>query len=259
MSETTQRAGYGGVRNTRGWQACSGTTRDGEPCRNPSTQTYHGMPCCIWHGDPMKRARRTLRARRWQWTDDNLEILFRLTERGATDAAIARRLRTSIDAVKAARYNYRLAPRAAITLDAATVSRIFGHVNSQSVRLWIKYGFLRARRSGMRGRHQCWFVSYDDLEAFMADERYWHLWSPEQVTRQTLVDDCGRPRHLRFYSVAQVADICGVSRTAPCKWCKKGWLQAVKYGTEYFIRSDWLEDFRAQWSYGDGIGRKESA
>jgi len=238
---------------------CEGLKDDGAPCTKYASHVWRGQHACCWHGDPARRrsALRNMPQRRW--TLDALEELNRLTERGWSDERIGRSLGVKAHSVERARYDYKLPPRRRITLDATDVARMFQHRNSRKVTRWIRIGALSATPGYKRGRQTTHHIEYADLELFLADERYWHLWTPDDLTNKTLLRDCGRPDGIRYYTTRQVADICCVSEDAPCKWCARGWLKSVRHGKDYLVRSDWLDAFRQVWSYGDGITRRDAA
>lgn len=241
-------------------ELCEGTTKRGTPCTRSASHTYDGGRYCVHHGDPRRRFLALQNVRRRKWTVDELETLYRLTERGVPDVEIARRYGVTVGAIRMTRHLYGLTPPLFFQTDARDVAKMFG-VCPTHVYRWIRDGRLRASRGIQRGRQTTWRVDYDDIVAFARDERSWHLWSPEKVTRRELLLAANRPASLRFYSTPEVAAIVGVAPLTPRKWCQAGWLRSERNGRDFRVRSDWLDEFRKVYQYGDGIGlhRKEQA
>lgn len=225
-------------------------------CRNAATHVWNGESCCRWHGDPLLRARALKTHHRYVWTPERLETLCELMERGLSDAEIARRMQTTAAAVHLAHKRYNLPRRRAMVLTAHDVARLLGKKCAKSVIRWIEDGMLRGRRGFKQGPNLTWLVTWQSLEAFVRDERYWPAWDPARVTNRELLRVANRP-NLRFLTHAEVADICGVERQTVSTWIRKGWLRAVRYGN-WHVREDWLAEFRRGWSYGDGY-RKDAA
>lgn len=232
---------------------CEATLPRGGRCRNAATHVWRGTHCCRWHGDPDRRDRALKNHPRYRWTPERLERLCLLTERGYSDHEIARQMGVTFHAIHETRERHNLPRRRQLVLTAHVVAAMLGKKCSKSVIRWIEDGWLRGRRGFHQGPNQTWLVTWNALEAFVRDERYWPAWDPAKVTNRELLRVADRPA-LRYLTHAEVAAACGVERQTVNNWIRKGWLRAVRYGN-WQVREDWLAEFRAHWTYGDGYRR----
>lgn len=235
---------------------CEAVLPTGRRCRNAASHVWRGEHRCRWHGDPQLRARALRNHPRYRWTPDRLERICELTERGFSDEQIARQMGTTFNAIHETRERHNLPRRRALVLTSSDVARLLGKKCQKSVIRWIEQGWLRGKRGFRQGPHKVWLVTWQSLEAFVRDERYWPAWDPERVTNRQLLRVANRPP-LRYLTHAEVAQTCGVEIQTVNTWIRKGWLRATRYGN-WHVREDWLDEFRRHWSYGDGY-RKDVA
>lgn len=108
-------------------------------------------------------------------------------------------------------------------------------VGRQVVTRWVQNGFFRATPIG-----RSYVLQWDDLLRFLQDERYWHLWDPNRITDKALQEWADDLRDgLAFYRPHEVAARYYLSRTAVNRAIQRNEVKAVRYGRDWFIRSDW--------------------
>jgi hypothetical protein len=182
------------------------------------------------------------------WTKARLFRLMGLLEQGRSDVEIGKVLGCSSNAVNLARKRHGIKPRRLQRLTARAVARTMGVACAKTVAHWIHDGFLPAHRvHGFAGRPM-WHVDHDALWDFIADERTWHLWTPERIT------DTGLRRHaeqvrgeVRFLTPREFAEMAFVQHSTVNQWIHKGWLPARRWG-------NWWIDSRVAASWTHELG-----
>lgn len=184
-------------------------------------------------------ARVTVRRKAPDWTKAEEWRLVDGLDHHLTHAEIAKRLGRSPVAVKAraAKLKERLLKGRGMTV--TTVARLLA-CEQKTVAWWINQRWLPAATSkiGM-GKGCVRFVQRSDLEAFLADETYWHLVEPERITDANLRSWAGDLRGgLTFLTTAQAGARLGISHYAVNGLIRAGRLRAVKRGPNWLVRSD---------------------
>lgn len=113
-------------------------------------------------------------------------------------------------------------------------------VEQKTVAWWISQDWLPVATSKIEmGRGCVRFVERHDLEAFLSDERYWHLVDPERITESRLRNWATDLRGgLTFLGTAEVGRIFGISHYAVNQLIRAGRLRAAKRGPNWLVRSD---------------------
>lgn len=176
-----------------------------------------------------------------RWTGAEDFELLSLLERHRPFPAIARLLGRTVVAVRARASELGAKARTANGQPVADVARLLG-VGREVVNRWIRHGWLRAHTVGARrGRGTLLIVEREDLEAFLADERRWHLVDPARVADPVLRDWATEVRRgLTFLDTEEAGRRLGLTRGHVDSLAREGRIRSVKDGHRVVIRSDWL-------------------
>jgi excisionase family DNA binding protein len=174
------------------------------------------------------------------WTRARRFELMGYIGQGMSDGEIAGVMGVSRDAVKLARRRYGIRGVSAQAYSCRQVADMMGVGCSKTVRAWIRARMLRGHRAYRQGPNRTWRISRDDLWAFMADARTWHLWTVDRI-----VDDklrgwailCGRHR-VRFLTPREAAQRLYVEPSTINQWIHKGWLRARRWGNWWIDERD---------------------
>lgn len=221
------------------------------------------ISCACGCGTPIQPVDSRGRERRYRvghagrncWSTRDVERLLVLSERGLTDAQIARTLKRTQAAVVQRRVivNRRLGHGDQLT--TTEVARIFG-VTSTGVRAWIRRGWLGARESGWlrycKGElHRAWTITSADVESFMRDQALWVRWWPEDMPPGHWRDVALELRAgLTFLTTSEVGDLLGYTSAHVGHLIADGRLRGVrgcarfpsgrKGSRAWYVRSDWM-------------------
>lgn len=199
---------------------CGAPTAAGTPCRRGAPA---GHRTCKWH-DAARKPQRT-------WTRTRLMQLASLLEEGLTDAAIARKLGTTVNGVKLARKRYGIKPRTAVLLSATTIARRLGIGCGKTVTRWLESGWLRGRRGQRRGPNRQWYVTEAAVLDFLEDPAHWHRYDPARIVDADIREWVTELRRgVRFLSMTEAAERCFVEPKTVYQWIRRGWLPAVRPG-----------------------------
>lgn len=175
------------------------------------------------------------------WTPAEDQRLRELLADHCSYAEAARALGRSAEAVekRAQMLGCRLLRAYGESLPA--VARRLG-VSASTVRSWVQKGWLRAVPSGAnRRRGSPRLVEPVDLDRFLQDERYWHLWEPSWIADPELrawgTELRGR---VRFLTLSEAAAALYLTPGGAAKAVQEGRLQAAKRGRSWVVRSDRL-------------------
>lgn len=184
-------------------------------------------------------ARVTVRRKTPDWTKAEEWRLIDGLDHHLTHAQIAAQLGRTPMAVRdrAAKLKERLLKGRGLTVRAT--GQLFG-VDSKTVAWWINQGWLPAAASKIdMGRGCVRFIQRHDLEAFLADEAYWHLVDPARITDHNLRNWAIDIRHgLTFLTTAEAGRVLGIFHYAVNQLIRAGRLRAAKHGPNWMIRSD---------------------
>jgi hypothetical protein len=175
------------------------------------------------------------------WTDEEMWKLQDLIDQGYGYRDIAQRMQRSPKAIqtRAKRCAYRPL-KAPHILTAIEVARVLGIPYMQTVRLWIRNGWLKARDARNPSKKPIWRIQQSDLTKFLGNEKYWFAWQPETVTDSALREwaEEARQGKPRWLTVKEVAARYCVSTWAVCKWIREQGLPATRYGKYYVWEPD---------------------
>ena len=174
-----------------------------------------------------------------RWTPAEEQRLIDMLEAHRSYEQIARSLGRSVQAVVIRAKHLGICFTRANGYTMTAVSRLMG-TDNHAVLWWARQGWLRARRTQQRqGAHRMWIASHDNLLRFLADERYWHLWEPGRIADLALREWTAEQRRgLTFLTVGEVGRIVCVSPYTVSNWVRKGWIEAVRRGPNWVVRSD---------------------
>lgn len=177
------------------------------------------------------------------WTRERLSKLEGLIDQGMTDAQIAARLETTEMAVTLARRRKLALPAGTSTIwTAGRVARLFG-VDTKTVALWMRNGWLKVRRNDKYGRRIVWVTTEDDLTVFVENPAYWHVWEPARMTDAAWREWATEVHSERYLTTDEVAmRLCVVPATVVL-WIRNGELPAAKHGAHWRVAASALEDF----------------
>ena len=164
------------------------------------------------------------------WTPARIFELAGYLELGWSDERIGQRMGTTANAVNLARKRHGIRPRSVQLLTARTIARMLGISCSKAVSWWIRSGWLRGRRGERFGLYRMWYVRHEDLEAFLEDPSYWHLWQPERIPDRALREWYQAARTEQYLTLSEVAARCYVMPKTVYQWIQKGKLPAVRRG-----------------------------
>lgn len=188
------------------------------------------------YGDPTHlRVRRS----RVRWTEHDLWLLDDLVSQGLSDAAIAKRFKTTVAGIQLARKRHGITPRTRQLLNCRKIAAQMGIGCSKTVASWIRNGWLRCVRTMPRGKNRQYLVLEVDFLTFLEDPDHWHCWNPERITDHNLRQWATEMRGgVRFLTLSQVADRFYVEPKTVYQWIEKGWLPAVRNGNHLIRESD---------------------
>lgn len=173
-----------------------------------------------------------------RWTRPRLFLLAGLLERGTSDAAIARALGTTVDAVKVARCRYAIPSRTACALSGLAVARLLG-VPPERVWWWLRDGLLPGRKALRRGPNRQWRIEEADFWAFCEDPRFWSLWDPHAIPDRALRDWAATLRReraaCRWLTPDETARRFGVEPKTVRRWLAEGRVPAIKVSRFWFV------------------------
>lgn len=205
-----------------------------------------------WRPAPFGRARRVpaAEARRWRelgayavyprrcpsrrdWTYEEVSRLVTLLDEGHGYDACAQKLGRTRYAVyiKAKRMRCVMSKRPTL-LNAREIARLLGKGGCErSVARWITGGLLPGR-AAISGTRRIWRVRWDDLMAFLRDERFWPCWNAARIADDDLRAEmlALRAHEGAYLTQRQVADCYCVTVAAVGQWLERGWLPYVHSG-----------------------------
>lgn len=175
------------------------------------------------------------------WTDDRLDLLHQLIDAGYTDITIARKLKTTPNAIKIARQRhlqrFRLQDETLRT--ARQVAALFGVGCSKTIARWIASGWLVAKAGPQCGPNTKYWVHEDSLLTFIQNPATWPAWAPEKITDPGLREWAKEQRgDVVFLTPGQVGERFGVTPAAVNTWIARGLLPATRYGNWWVRESD---------------------
>lgn len=178
-----------------------------------------------------------------RWTARDLFQLDMLLDQGLPDAAIARRLKRTPEAINLARKRHGLQSRSDRLMSARTVADLMGLGCAKTVTRWMQRGYLAGKRGPCRGPHRQWQVDEEALWRFIENRRHWHRWQPERITDAGLREWAMELRDgVRFLTPGEVAWRLCVGTATVNTWIRGGLLPAVRNGN-WLIRESDLEGF----------------
>ena len=178
--------------------------------------------------------------RRHNWTPAEQDALVIMLEQGMRIEEIAHRLGRSREAIDV-RATRTVSRRALRPLNPEQLAPRLG-IDPHTVIWWIDQGWLRARRSAVRGRRL--YIQEDDLLAFLEDRRYWHLWLPERIADAGWREWATEMRAgVRYLTTGEVARRLSVTNQTVWAWIRKGFLPAVRYGPNWLVLESDLAGF----------------
>lgn len=198
---------------------------------------------------------------RRDWTYEDMDRLVALLDAGFDYDYCARQLRrtrTAIE-VKAKRMRCKMTTRVTV-MTAREVARLLGKGCAKSVVWWIDAGWLRARAANCKGR-RIWRICWDDLMAFLRDDRYWMAWDAQRITDSDLRTEMValRENKPRWLMQGEVAHRYCVGIGTVKQWIAKGFLPAARYGNHYIREDDfdgWIPPCqRSKAGIPKGMGR----
>jgi hypothetical protein len=90
-------------------------------------------------------------------------------------------------------------------------------------------------------------VEHDDLVRFLEREDRWPIWDPGRITSAALRAWATELRgDLRFYTTGQAAPLLYITPLGLQKAIREGRVRAIKVGSRWYIRSDWLRPMPLQ-------------
>ena len=178
-----------------------------------------------------------------RWTARDLFRLDMLLDQGLSDAAIARRLKRTPEAISLTRKRHGLKSRSSRLMSARMVADLMGVGCAKSVIAWIEHGYLAGKRGPRRGPYRQWQVDEEALWRFIENRYHWHRWEPERITDPALREWAMELRAgVRFLTPGEVAWRCCVDASAVNVWIHNGLLPAVRNGN-WLVRESDLEGF----------------
>lgn len=176
-----------------------------------------------------------------RWTGAEDFRLLGLLERHWSYPAMAAELGRSVYAVRERVSRLKSGLRTANGQTVADVARELG-ARREVVDHWIRRRWLPAHLTGPRRQRGTFLiVEREDLEAFLGDERYWHLVEPARIADPVLRDWVIEQRGgLTFLTSAEAADRLCVTQGVVGDLVREGRLRGVYRGHALVIRSDWL-------------------
>lgn len=205
-----------------------------------------------WRPAPFGRARKVPRteAARWRelsgyavhprqsgcrrdWTHEEISRLVTMLDQGYGYSECAQKLGRTRGAVwiKVKKLRCALTKRPTV-LTARGVARLLGKRGSEkAIARWITRGLLQGR-AVMSGARCIWRVCWDDLMAFLRDERSWALWDPTRIADDDLRAEmlALRAHEGRYLTQGEVAARYHVGVAAVGQWLDKGWLPFARVG-----------------------------
>jgi len=181
---------------------------------------------------------------RYRYSAADLLTMEEMIYEGRTDAQIGRALGATANAVNIARKRHKIPSRRKVLLTSRAVARHLGIPCEKTVVVWIKAGFLKARKGQRVGRSRMWYIEEEALLDFLADPAYWHRWEPERVNGYLRAWVAEMRNGVRFLTTGQVGAIFHVKHTTVNDWIHKGLLPAVRRGN-WLIKNSDLEGFVA--------------
>lgn len=163
------------------------------------------------------------------WTADEVARLYEMREAFVPTREIAARLGRTVSAVNGKWSKLERAANGATKPWYWSMKRIAAllGVSQQIARDWLVYGWLPAARSGRWGGTE-WAISAEQLHAFLGDQRYWPIWSVEQITDPVWRDLAREMRGTaRYLTTKAVAARVGVSAHCIQQHCRAGRLPCV--------------------------------
>ena len=168
--------------------------------------------------------------------------VMELIEKGKSSADIAKAMNTTEASITLMRKRYKLDTTKDSRMTARQVAELMGVGCAKTVTRWITEGFLKGKHGYKQGPHRVWLVKHEDLLAFIADERTWHVWHPERIADPYLRKYAERERKgVRFLRPGEVAWEFYVEHAAINSWIHKGILPARKWGNWWVDERDVAE------------------
>jgi transposase-like protein len=175
------------------------------------------------------------------WTPEREAQLIQLMEDHRSWPEIGRIMGNSPKYLQMRAVEAGLSLRTANGYPMGEVARMMG-VDDHTVTWWIQQRWLRAHRTRQAlGRGFLTMVEHDDLVRFLENEDYWPIWDPARITKAPLREWATELRgDLRFYTTGQAAPLLFITPLGLQKAIREGRVRAIKVGSRWYIRSDWL-------------------
>ena len=163
---------------------------------------------------------------------------------GMSDRAIGRRLGCTPVALNVVRKRRGIPARRTLLHSARVIAKRLGIPSGdKTVTWWLRQGYLKGRRGQGCGPHKGWYVTEEALFDFLADESYWHLWTPERIRDAEVAEWTAENRNgTRFLTTGEAGRRLGVCHAAVHCWIQRGLLPAVRRGN-WLIREQDLAGF----------------
>lgn len=186
---------------------------------------------------------------RQPWTPDEEFLVRQLFDEGYGYAHVARRLGRTEKAVLVRVKRRRLGGMRGTrgVMSAAGAARLLGQPpDGQTVRRWIARGWLKARQL-RRGSHHYYRISWEQLEACLANPQTWPAWEPAAITDlgTRLWAEELRASQPGWVPIGEAARRVGVTASALNYHCNRGAVEAVQWGN-WYIREPDVERLAAQ-------------
>jgi len=163
---------------------------------------------------------------------------------GKSDLSIGRVLGCTAVAINVVRKRRGITCRRKVLHSARAIAKRLGIPSGdKTVAWWLQNGYLKGRRGQGCGPYLGWYVTEEALLDFLADARYWHLWTPERIRDANLrewITDTRNGTH--FLTTGEVAARLAVHHATVNDYIHRRLLPAVRHGN-WLIREQDLVGF----------------
>jgi hypothetical protein len=149
---------------------------------------------------------------RYRWSQADLWTLEDMLGFGYSDVRIGRALDCTAVAVNIVRRQRGIPSRRKLLHSARAIAKRLGIPSGdKTVTWWLQEGYLKGRRGQGCGPHKGWYVTEEALFDFLADESYWHPWTPERIRDAEVAEWTAENRNgTRFLTTGEVGRRLGV-------------------------------------------------
>lgn len=185
-----------------------------------------------------------------RFTPDEDHSIISMVGDGYTYRAIAERLKRDKGSIvqRAQSLNARKKDAQTALSPYSLARRVFPDRTTMRshIQEWIERGWLRAKRvrNKVKGVGKTgWKVEMDDLYAFLECPDYFFAWTPDDITNRDLREWAQETRDnapWQWLTIPQAAKQLNYEFASVYAWILMERLPAVKYRTQYFVRSDML-------------------